>query len=840
MANTIHSTLKIFLLGRFRVELNEVFIEEHLWTRRSSKQLVKLLALQPTHQLHREQIIDRLWTEQDYKTALNNLNKAIHTARRVFEPELEKGGNSQFIKTSNHRIILCCPGSLFVDIEEFERSAFAAIKNEDAETGEMALALYQGKLLTEDIYEDWLSVKRESLHLLYRKVSNKTAEVYIKGGEYQRALEILKKLCVDDPTDERIHQNLMRLYAMTGSKYQALKQFEQCAASLWEIGMEPEEETVKLKDLIKAGKILPVKFGFDNNSNQLFVSSSQQVSNSSSAASQTGIKTQTRQKLPEIRQLTFQQGVIYTARFSHDRQSVFYSADWESKDLNLYKINRGADESQSIGVNGAGIYSVSAKGDLALSFKQRFVRGFITSGALALTNRADASPVKILEDVQWADWHPVKHLLSDPRQCLAIVRDAGGRNRLEYPVGNVLYETGGWISHPRFSPSGKYLAFIEHPTLADDSGAVAVIDLQNSGKIARRILSDKWISIQGLAWRISDEEIWFTAAKAGNARSIFAVSLRGNNERLVFRGIGSLTLQDLSDSGEALITVDKTRVRIVSRPAGDTEERDLSWHDWSLVRDISDDGKMILFTEAGESGGDLYSTYVYKTNGAKPVRLGNGSALALSPDHKYALVKLLNAPNQLVLLPVGDGMTKVLKRFETKPLNYHPWACWFPDEKKVLFAANPNDGGTRLYVQSIEGSPQCITPDMEGVEISSPRSISPDGKLLAMIDPERRICFFSFKKNSITGYPQIEPNYLPVRWSGDGKHIYIRERGAVPAVVYRYGLSGGQIEPVYELIPKDKTGVHEILRVLLTPDGKSYAYSYTRDLSDLFVIEGLR
>ena len=842
MDNIAFPTLEIFLLGKFRVKVNGVLLEEHVWKRRSPKKLIKLLALQPDHRLHREQIIDLLWTEQDCDIAFNSLNKAIHTARRTLEPKLKKGSESMFIQTKSSQVILHSPGKLFIDVEEFERLAHSAIKAEDAEIGKAALGLYQGQLLTEDVYDDWLRVKRETLNLLFRKAANKTAEIYLRGEDHLRALELFKKLCREDPTDERVHQNLMRLYAMTGSKYQALKQYEQCRSALRELDMEPEQETVNLIDLIKEGKIPAVKTGSKRGSPLQSNSLIHQSSDSLKDENPNGFQSANQQKLPEIRQLTFRQGVIQTARFASDRQAVFYSAAWESSGLKTYKINLSNFESQAIGQNGTGIFSVSWEGVLALALEKRFLRGFIAAGTLAQMLPKEIFTEKILEDVQWADWHPAGNCITQAfaRQYLAVVRDREGKNRLEFPVGNILYETGGWISHPRFSPSGKYLAFIEHPTLADDSGAVAVIDLQNTLTNKRRILSDKWISIQGLAWKAVGDELWFTAAKAGNARSVYSVSLNGKDERLVYRGIGSLTLQDLSGKNEALITVDKTRVRIAAHLSGETEVRDLSWHDWSLVRDISADGKIILFTEAGESAGSLYSAFIRKTDESEAIFLGEGSALALSPDGEYALVKLDKTLKELVLLSAkGGGVVKHLKPDRTEPLNYHPWACWFPDGKRILFAANQDDRGTKLYVQELDGEPECITPALEGVEISSPHSISPDNGLVAMIAPDHRICLYSIKGKSIVDYPKIKPNFLPVRWSDDGKYLFVRERGAMPAIVYRCELPGGELKPLYELMPKEKTGVHEILRVLVTPDAKSYAYSYTRDLSDLFIIEGL-
>ncbi|MBK8151083.1 MAG: hypothetical protein IPK58_23490 [Acidobacteria bacterium] len=224
-------SLEISLLGRFGAKIDGVPIDEKRWSRSSAKSLVKLLALKPFHTLHREQIMDLLWLEQTPETALNNLNKAIYGARRAFEPDLEKGSASQFLVTQKNQIVLSSPAMLRIDLDEFERLANLALQNNDIDAGQKALEIYQGDLLTEDIYEDWIYSRRETLRLLFRKTATKTAALYAAGNDRTASIEILKKLSCDDPSDEYVQRLLMRLYAETGSKYQAIKQFEQCRDS---------------------------------------------------------------------------------------------------------------------------------------------------------------------------------------------------------------------------------------------------------------------------------------------------------------------------------------------------------------------------------------------------------------------------------------------------------------------------------------------------------------------------------------------------------------------------------------------------------------------------------
>ncbi len=121
---------------------------------------------------------------------------------------------------------------------------------------------------------------------------------------------------------------------------------------------------------------------------------------------------------------------------------------------------------------------------------------------------------EIAENVQEADWSP-------DGENLAIVRWIDGHNRLEYPIGNVLYETSGYISCPRISPKGDRIAFLDHRTQWDNRGYVAIVDLMGN----KQTVSGEWSGEEGLAWTPSGNEIWLTASKNGEAYSLYALSL---------------------------------------------------------------------------------------------------------------------------------------------------------------------------------------------------------------------------------------------------------------------------------------------------------------------------
>ncbi len=446
----MHS-LEIYLLGPLRIVTRGVPVEDHHWPRRKPKLLIELLALSPHHQLHREQVMESLWPELEPESATNSLHKTIHMARRVLEPHLTSGARSRFILTERQQVILSAPGGLWIDVDAFEEQATAALKGTESEAYKAALALYRGDLLIEDLYEDWAAVRRERLRALQRELLSKLAKLYEELAQYDLSIARLKEITDLDAADEESQRRLIRLYAFTGDKFRALEQYKQCREALRrELDAEPERATVELGKQILIGRI-------------------------QSLASEESLLLAP----PSLRQITFRRGWIQGARFAAGGQTILYSAAWDGNALELFATDHRHADPRALGITSAGLFAVSSTGEMALSLRRRFLRGYVSRGTLARASVDGNVPNEILDGVQWVDWS------SDGKQ-FAVVRDVKGRNCLEFPIGHVLYETGGWISHPRISPRGDRIAFLDHPIPADDSGRVAVPRESFHGRRRRR------------------------------------------------------------------------------------------------------------------------------------------------------------------------------------------------------------------------------------------------------------------------------------------------------------------------------------------------------------------
>ncbi len=525
---------------------------------------------------------------------------------------------------------------------------------------------------------------------------------------------------------------------------------------------------------------------------------------------------------PTYRQLTFRGGTIRMARFAPDGKTIVYSAAWEGNPTELYTTRPESPESRPFGLSKAEVLSISAEGEMAVLLRSHNVDPYIYSGTLGRVPLGGGAPREVLENVQWADWSP-------DGTNFAVVREFGGQSRLEYPIGKVLYETGGWISHPRVSPNNDLVAFIEHPVQRDDAGSVAVVDL--AGK--KKTLSTGWETVWGLGWSPKGTEIWFSSTRIGYGRYLSAVNLSGK-ERLLAREPGTLTLQDVARDGRVLVTRDVPRVGMVGMTADNSKERDLSWMDWSAPRDLSADGKTLLFSESGEAGGENYAAYLRQTDGSPAVRLGDGDGFALSPDKKLVVGGLPKPPVQFLLLPTGAG--------EAQPLTHdqinHMWARWFPDGKRFLFSGDEPGKGVRLYVQDTGGNPpKTITG--QGVN-SSLFTISPDGKQVAFIGPDQKPSLLTVESGDIHPISGLDVGDAPIGWSSDGHSLFVYRLGEVPAHVDKLDLAIGRKQPWKQLVPPDVSGVTDISSILITPDGNNYVYEYGRTLSDLYLVNDVK
>jgi eukaryotic-like serine/threonine-protein kinase len=522
---------------------------------------------------------------------------------------------------------------------------------------------------------------------------------------------------------------------------------------------------------------------------------------------------------PTYRQLTFGREFISSARFAPDERTIIYSSAHIGMQTELFSLAPDSHAPVSLGLKDADIESISSSGEMLLIQKRRELGRNVKVGLLARAPLSGAAPRPMMSDVVDADWGPDNQI--------AVSHYVDGHFRIEYPIGHVLYgPTTEWLTNVRVSPKGDWVAFAEHPTFGDSAGNVMMVDA--SGR--KRTLSPRQSSIVAVNWAPSGKEVWFTSAEESTKFQLWAADLSGHI-RVVDRIPATPTLYDIARDGRVLLGQNMFRILAYVRGIGQDQEQDLTIQNWSDASAISPDGREVLLNEEGPNSGPDYDVYVRASDGAAPVRVGDGVGYDFSPDMKWVLSSLiLHIPRQLFLIPLGPGETKQI----THDSIDRSYARFLPDGKNVVFSGTEPGHKSRIYVQAIDsGSARPISP--EGVSGSVP---SADGKFV-----------FGFS-DSVALYPvdgQGAPRLVPgihlneaiFSVSRDGRSALVGVLDSHSAEVMRVDLATGRRELFKKIGPSDPAGV-VLVDAAFTPDGKYYAYSCFNALSQLYLVEGLR
>ena len=528
--------------------------------------------------------------------------------------------------------------------------------------------------------------------------------------------------------------------------------------------------------------------------------------------------------VPEYRQITFRTGSIGTARFTPDG-GVVYSASWDGGGNELYLARTDDPGARELGIKDAELLSISKSGELAVRLNTIGHGGYARSGTLARVPLSGGTPREVLEDVQEADWSP-------DGQSMAIIRFVAENQhwRLEYPTGKVLFDSINWISHPKISPDGRWIAFADHEVPGgDDQGSVALISTDGKGK--EKKISTGWTSLQGILWSPESDEVWFSSANTGAAANPHAVTLSGK-VRTITNVPGGLWLEDMR-GGVALTVTNQSRLSIRGLSPGEKNERELGWFGWSNLADISPDGRKILFDEERDGGGPNYTVFLRGTDGSPPVRMGEGLAEAISPDTKWVVTQSSQGGG-LSLVPTGAGEARQL----THDAISYTAVRFLPDGKRLLAVGIEPGHGARNYLIDIgTGDAKPITPEgISGVLLAA------DGSSSAVRQPDGKWGVWALDGNAIRLIPELDSAYRVLGWSPDGGSVYAvsSRSNQTLARVFRVNIATGKMDPWKTFGADAGTGVTSVAAPLISRDGAAYAYVYIRTISLAYVVNGLK
>jgi hypothetical protein len=527
---------------------------------------------------------------------------------------------------------------------------------------------------------------------------------------------------------------------------------------------------------------------------------------------------------PTFERLTFARGTIDAARFSADANSVIYSARWRGRQPEMFSVVAGSNESLSLGLEGEVLLALSSKGEVAVQRGSRLSSGNLigTLGVLPLGSKA---PRDVADRVLEADFN-------GDGEGLAILREKDYQRFVEFPPGEVLVEWPNFTNHLRVAPTQDMIAVWSQRSIGSSVGDIVLIEPTGDH---RSVIE---CACTSLAWAPTGREVWFTESLAGAETVLSAVDL-GGARREVWRTAGYVELQDIAPDGRVVVRFRDWQSGVVGLWPEALEEHDVSWLDGSRAADLSDDARLLLFNEVGPGGGPKGSFYVRELGSDAPaVRLGEGRAVDLSPDGQRVLAYDPGLPHRFKIVPMGVGQEVIVDTGKVESV----WAWFLPDREEILINGREPGKTWRYYTVRPGGDePQPVTP--EGVDhYRSQRVVSEDGRWVAgyvtsPIDREGRV--FSLDGGEPYDIPGLEVGDVQMRWSRDGRGYYVFDRDALPAAVQRIDLATGQRTLTHSLMPTDSAGIRSISEILMTPDGRYYAYNYTRLLDVLYLIEGL-
>ena len=517
-----------------------------------------------------------------------------------------------------------------------------------------------------------------------------------------------------------------------------------------------------------------------------------------------------RSQPPSFQRLTFRRGDVTSAKFAPGG-AVVYTAEWDGAPPAFYSVIPGNREGRPLQLPPGQVLAVSASGEMAV------LLGNGPAGTLARVPFGGGAPREILENVYHADWGP-------DGESLAVVRKIAGKYRLEYPVGTVLYETDDRPpAYPRVARDGKLVAFFEHDAAVGDYSVCIV-----GANRPKQVLSHGWRGVGRLGWSPRGDEIWFSGAQAGGDPAVYAVDLSGQ-QRLVSQAPGFVLMQDVARDGSVLITAVNGRLGILY--ADGSTQRDLAWFDASFAYDLSPDARSLVFVELTSGEGRNAAIYLRKADGSPAVRLGYGNLPALSPDGKWvASIHHQPSSSQVLLLPTGPGE---LRSVDFQNMHYES-VEWFPDSRRILFTGNQAGRPARSWIYDPDaGQPKPLTP--EGVRATR---VSPDGHSFVVVDPHR-LLLGDIAGGDSKAVTELQPGERVVRWSADGRSIFLTQSEGETVKLTRVDVASRKREP-WRVLKVPESGAEFVGPVAMSADGRVVVSTFQHDLSNLFLVQGLR
>jgi len=249
----LQEAVRIQLLGGFEVSVEDRRLPHSAWRLRKARTLVKLLALQPSHRLHRDRVVEYLWPDLGVDAARNNLHQVVHAARRAFSTLGVDGAS--VLGLQDDLVVLGAGSHVVTDVETLQADVARVGASGDAAALAGVLGQSPHELLPEDAYEPWAQPQADALREWRLHVVMDLAENAAAGPEPEAAAALLAPVISANPLNEPAYRAMMRALARSGRRSEALIVFERLREVLQrELAAEPEPPTRSLyRELLVGG-----------------------------------------------------------------------------------------------------------------------------------------------------------------------------------------------------------------------------------------------------------------------------------------------------------------------------------------------------------------------------------------------------------------------------------------------------------------------------------------------------------------------------------------------------------------------------------------------------------
>jgi hypothetical protein len=514
-----------------------------------------------------------------------------------------------------------------------------------------------------------------------------------------------------------------------------------------------------------------------------------------------------------LRRLTYERGELTNAAFSPDGESVVYSARWRGEPLSIHSQRIGQKHSHPLGLPPGKLRDVSATGQLL------FTLGEGPIGMLAQAELSGGPWREIVDGVSDAVW------LSD-NKSIAAARLVDGAMRVELPLGNPLHGLNGNQTDIRLSvdPSGQRAVFI------DNSLGRLDFCIAEAGGTIRRI-SQGWRVTGGALWTPADR-LLVSGTRRG-AGGIYSVGLNGTEEPIYPTPI-TWDLHDRSPDGRVLASCVDSRLHVAFRTPSMPTERHLSCLVNTRLVGLTPDANFAVLMDLLGNGVERNSPILLVAlPDGRPVQIAEGYYPQLAADGKAVIcLERTQSEAAIVVTPIPSGL---VRRYPLDPnAKYHSAEFAGAVDRFIVHLIDEN-GALHTHLLDAQSGTLASIPGSRYVTEIAPNgtwAVVPGGSELRIAHLEtgemRSICV-------------VRAGWSPLRWSSSADEIFILEpeRDQTTAAVVRVNISTGERIPWLTIHTLDCVGVNVLRWLDITPDGRSYAYTYQQDLCDLYVLDGL-